>query len=147
MTEDRGQRSEGRSQRTEDRCQKKEVGSKLKSEVGMRNAEKKTEYGIWKSECGSGKKGKEQKKEVGSRNAEVGKKGEEQKTEVGSRTRRRPKRIGLCRGKHAEGGKQKIGFQVSGFRVREWKTEEKRITTEKHGATRKDTVCEYVASV
>jgi hypothetical protein len=58
MTEDRCQRSEGRSQRTEDRCQKKEVGSKLKSEVGMRNAEKKTEYGIWKSECGSGKKGR-----------------------------------------------------------------------------------------
>jgi hypothetical protein len=47
--------------------------------------------------------------ELGSRNAEVGKKEQEtddgmRKSEFGSRTRRRPKGMGLCRGKHAASG-------------------------------------------
>jgi hypothetical protein len=82
------------------------------SEVGMRNAEKmeggkdKNEFGSGNAECG---KGRIEGEKIGRWE------GEKDKMEFGSGTRRRPKRVGLCRGKHAEkmeGGKEKTNSEV-----------------------------------
>ena len=47
------------------------------------------------------------------RMTEVGRQRTEDRHEFGSRTRRRPKRMGLCRGKHAEVGNLSIGPSVT----------------------------------
>jgi hypothetical protein len=68
----------------------------------------KWEVGIWNAEVGMGKwEFGSRKWEWGSGRWEVG----SGKLEVGSGTRRRPNRMGLCRGTDAEGGRKVLSAE------------------------------------